>query len=276
VPLVSVVVPTHNRPDMLSEALASVRAQTFTDYEIVVVSDGEGPEMRGRSRAIAALHDADWCASSAGNVSAARNFGVTQAVGDWIAFLDDDDVWLPEKLDRQMADAGRTGADMISCDWVLVSLDGEKPQQHRLLPGQSHTSALSAYTWFAQPSCVVVKKAVFEAAGGFDRRQKYSEEMDLWRRISWRHTIHQTEATLVRYRHGHLSLTSDRYIGRMSFYELRHLVKMHFDTPRSMRHTLPSWLPLALPRLGYALVPPGLRAWLRPRRRLLALRRSLS
>ena len=101
--LVSVVVPTHDRPEMLVEALASVRAQTFTDYEIIVVSNGESAEMRRTSREVAAgcVHLEFDC----GNVSFARNAGIKRASGDWIAFLDDDDIWLANKLERQIAEA---------------------------------------------------------------------------------------------------------------------------------------------------------------------------
>jgi glycosyltransferase involved in cell wall biosynthesis len=76
---------------MLAEAFESVLAQTFTDYEIIVVSNGENAEMRGRSRYVAAGWT--YVALDRGNVSIARNAGVAMAKGEWIAFLDDDDVW---------------------------------------------------------------------------------------------------------------------------------------------------------------------------------------
>src|SRR5260221_8617571 len=103
-PLVSVVIPTHNRPDMLAEALASVRAQTFTDYEVLVVSNGEHHELRAVSRVVAHKHDCRYFELAKGAVSAARNFGVKQAKGEWIAFLDDDDLWLPNKLEQQLSE----------------------------------------------------------------------------------------------------------------------------------------------------------------------------
>jgi glycosyltransferase involved in cell wall biosynthesis len=100
-PLVSVVIPTHHRSDMLAEALASVRAQTFTNYEIIVVSNGEMPENRKRSEAVTTAAGAAWSALPFGNSSAARNFGVAQAKGDWIAFLDDDDGCLKNSQSKQ-------------------------------------------------------------------------------------------------------------------------------------------------------------------------------
>lgn len=85
-PTVSVVVPTHNRPQMLAEALTSIRAQTFTDYEIIVVSNGEGEDNRRGSLAAATAHGARYFALPNGNAAAARNFGAERATGDWIAF----------------------------------------------------------------------------------------------------------------------------------------------------------------------------------------------
>jgi len=98
---------------MLAEALASVRAQTFTDYEIIVVSNGESGETQARSHAAAARHGARYFSLPIGNLSIARNFGIGEAKGAWIAFLDDDDIWLPAKLERQIAAANQTDASMI-------------------------------------------------------------------------------------------------------------------------------------------------------------------
>src|SRR5260370_42068750 len=121
-PLVSVGIPTHNRPRMLAETLASVRAQTFTDYEIIVVSNGESAEERRASQEAAS--GCVYLELDRGNVSAARNFGIERAKGEWIAILDDDDLWPPNKLERQVAEARRTGADMITGDFVEFYPDG--------------------------------------------------------------------------------------------------------------------------------------------------------
>lgn len=92
-PLVSVVIPTHNRPQMLAEALGRVRAQTFTDSEILVLSNGENANMLQASRAVATAYGRCFELAAA-NVSVARNFGIARPKGEWIAFLDDDDLWL--------------------------------------------------------------------------------------------------------------------------------------------------------------------------------------
>jgi glycosyltransferase involved in cell wall biosynthesis len=223
---------------MLSETLTSVRAQTFTDFEIIVVSNGESHDMRERSMAVATLAGAVWISLPKGNVSAARNFGIEQAKGDWIAFVDDDDLWLPNKLERQIAEACRTGADMVSCDYIEFYPDGReiifKP---RLFDGWNYTRGINNLFWWALPSGVILRRSAVVGIGGFDMRLRYCEDNDLWRRLSWRHHIHHAEDVLFRYRQGHASLMKRerlRYI-----YDLLYFIKMHIDTPRKFRTSLP-------------------------------------
>jgi glycosyltransferase involved in cell wall biosynthesis len=265
-PFVSVVIPTHNRPDMLAEALASVRAQTFTDYEIIVVSDRENDEMRRASREAAA--GCVYLELDRGHVSFARNAGIERASGEWIALLDDDDLWLPNKLERQVAEAKRTGADMITCDLVEFYPDGrEIIVRHRCPEGWSHVKAISHGQWFAGPSATLIRKRVIDEVGGFDPRIRLMEDNDMWYRISWRHPIHQMDDVLMRYRRfGHASMS--RYLRQhrwmLLFYELPLYLKMRRDTPRDLRWALPSVATFVLHRV---LVAFGPHPWLRPRTR---------
>jgi glycosyltransferase involved in cell wall biosynthesis len=306
-PAVSVIIPTYNRPELLAETLASTRAQTFTDYEVIVVSHGEKPETRCRSEAIAAANNAQWFALDQGNLSAARNFGVEQASGEWIAFLDDDDLWLPNKLERQLAEARRTGADMVSCDYVEFYTDAKAcpPEilqlgQHsrdmvEIRDGLEHSGrefirrprppdgwpflrAIHHVSWWAPPSGVMVRRSVLDAVGGFDPRQRYSEDNDMWRRISWRHHIHYVQEVLLRYRRGHGSLMQKERL--RCLYELRFYFKALFETPQDLRSTLahrsffwnrvaivcfPQWLARELELKPWA-GPKWHRLWLLPMR----------
>jgi glycosyltransferase involved in cell wall biosynthesis len=261
VPLVSVIIPSHNRPEWLAAALASVRAQTFTDYEIIVVSNGESVEAQHKSRCAAQVKGAIYFALDDGNLPAARNFGVTQASGEWLAFLDDDDVWLPTKLERQLAAARRTGAEMVTTDYVEFYPCGLELARH---------SDFRCGRWHAPPSAVLVRRQTFDAVCGFDPAFLRIEDSDLWRRISLRHTIHQVREILVRYRRGHLCMTRDM---RATYrYELRHFQKMWRDTPRDLRSSLPRWWSFVPRRLIGILMPNWIRAAgriIRPRYRLL-------
>ncbi len=184
-PLVSVVVPTHNRPEMLAEALASVRAQTFTDYEIIVVSNGEGNRWR-LSAAVAEKYGARFHALDAGNVSGARNYGVHLAEGEWIAFLDDDDLWQPGKLARQLAEARRTGADAIIADFQVLypntstSIGMTRPPANRSI----REGFLLANYGGGAASGIMARKAKLIEAGLFDANLRAAEDWDMWARLA--------------------------------------------------------------------------------------------
>lgn len=267
-PLVSVVVPTHNRPQMLAEALASLKQQTFSDYEVIVVSNGESATMRVRSGACAARYGAAVYELPESNLSAARNFAIARARGEWIAFLDDDDIWLPQKLERQLDAAHRTGADMVACDSIFFFPDGrEFVSGSRIYEGWSFIKAINHGRWGAPPSAVIVRKAAIDAVAGFDTRQRYCEDIDLWRRIAWRHALHQMDEALVRYRRHPETMT--RHWSWISCYGLRNYIKMLRDTPPDLRWTVPSPIVLMRRWLLRTFMP----AWLRqPRKQWAALR----
>ncbi len=267
-PLVSVVVPTRNRAGFLAEALATIRAQTFTDYEIIVVSNGEDWDMRKRSKSVALLHDALWFSLEQGNVSRARNFGVEQSKGEWIAFLDDDDLWLPAKLERQVDEARRSGVDMIACGFVRFYQDGREIMATVPILDQSYTRALCHQKWGTFPSAVMVRKTAFNDVQGFDPGLRIGEDNDLWRRISWRHRIHQMDDVLVRYRTGHASLSNRRL--QAHFYDLRHYLKMYSDTPPDLRWALPPKAKVMRKWFLRAAMP----AWIRHPGKFFRLRRA--
>jgi glycosyltransferase involved in cell wall biosynthesis len=239
---------------MLAQAIASVQAQTFTDCQIIVVSNGENAATRQVSRAVAADHGCVYIELDVGNVSAARNAGIKRARGEWVAFLDDDDLWLPDKLERQIVEAQWTGADMITCDWVNVFSDGsEVVERVRPPKGWPYVKALGHYLWCTLPSGAIVRKNVFDEIGDFDVRQSLGEDQDMWRRISWRHAIHQTDEILVRRRIGHPSLTRENR--KQQVYEVRHYFKMYDDTPPHLRFALAPMGSFVLPRLMEILAP---------------------
>lgn len=106
---ISVVIPTYKRHDEVQRAIRSALAQTLPPMEVVVVNDGPDPE---KARLVAALGEGRvrfHQAPRRGNASATRNFGIREARGDWIALLDDDDIWLPDKLKSQFAALAQAG-----------------------------------------------------------------------------------------------------------------------------------------------------------------------
>jgi glycosyltransferase involved in cell wall biosynthesis len=116
-PLVSVVIPTRDRPDLLREALDSVRAQSFTDYEIVVVVNGPDNPQTPATLEAARAADCIVVRVERAGIGPALNAGVRTARGRWIAFLDDDDLWLPNKLEVQLKVAEAAAAHLVFCDF---------------------------------------------------------------------------------------------------------------------------------------------------------------
>jgi glycosyltransferase involved in cell wall biosynthesis len=243
--------------------------------------------------------DRQYFALPEADLSAARNFGIARAQGEWIAFLDDDDLWLPNKLERQLAEARKTDADMITCDYVEFYLDGREVTVGARLPeGWTHTKAINHLRWWAAPACVIVRRPILDEFR-FDPLLRFGEDGDLWRRISWGHKIHEMHETLVRVRRGHPSLT--RQERKMRLYDIVHYFKMHDDTPQHLRDTLPpqsffwyhvificfpKWLQRKLEfdlwtgfhfqwRSPWPEIPHRFREWLRPRRRWIAFKRML-
>lgn len=265
-PLISVVVPTHNRPEMLAEALASVRTQTFTDYDIIMVSNGESAEARGQSLAIATSYGARYFALSDGNVSAARNFGIEQATGEWIAFLDDDDIWLPNKLERHML---HTDIDMTISDCMSLYPDGTEKLHSMRPPAGSIHRLLCHGKWTALPTATVIRRAVLIELGSYDPAFRYGEDNELVRRIAWRHRIRHIPETLNRRRasgHDHLSDHLHANYGG----EIRRYIKMRRDTPPELIGDVPSFCTFAR-RVVMRYATPH---WLRHPRKFLAAFRS--
>jgi glycosyltransferase involved in cell wall biosynthesis len=181
---VTVVVPTRNRAAMLRQALRSVAAQRAVDLEAVVVDDGSTDATpavvigMGDRRMRLVRHQRPQ------GVSAARNRGVAEAGGRWVAFLDDDDVWAPEKLASQLAVAEREDrawavSGAVSVDDRLRVLAGEPP-----LAPERIVADLDRYNSVpAGASNVLVRADLLAVTGGFDPRLRHMADWDLWIRL---------------------------------------------------------------------------------------------
>lgn len=233
--LVSVIIPTQSRTTMLRQAVASVLGQTFRDLELIIVPNAATAECEQAAREIAA-EDARVRVVSRERpgLAGARNEGIRAARGKWVGFIDDDDIWLPEKLEKQLARAGESGADLVSCQAVGFNDGGDlAPLRYDRPDGLPLREALTIYNWLpGSASGAIVRKSVLTALGGFDERLPASEDWDMWRRIAWQHRLEILNAFLVRYR-VHDSMSQNRRL--MVRAELMVLHKMVFDSPTDLR-----------------------------------------
>ena len=195
---VSVIIPAYNAEAYIGDAVESALRQTYTDIEIIVVDDGSTDGTSDRLRAFGdriVVHRQ----SNAG-VAAARNRGARAANGEWLAFLDADDEWLPEKLDRQLAARPQ---HMAYTDRFNVGARGELPDiQSDVTPmhGVDLFLPLLLEGNFITASSALVRRRVFESTGGFFEGLHGTEDWDLWVRIAARHDIDFVPAPLVNYR----------------------------------------------------------------------------
>jgi glycosyltransferase involved in cell wall biosynthesis len=224
-PEVSVVVPTHNRAVLLCQTLRSAVAQREVDLEVVVVDDGSAD---GTGEAVAGLRDDRVRLvrhERSQGVSAARNRGIAEARGAWVAFLDDDDLWAPQKLASQLAAAAAAGAGWAYAGAVEVDAAG------RLLGGHPPPSAGELVAELrrrnlmpAGSSNVVARADVLAAAGGFDPALRHMADWDLWLRLAGLATPASVPAPLVAYRlhDGQATLDTAGMLAEARTLEARH------------------------------------------------------
>jgi glycosyltransferase involved in cell wall biosynthesis len=184
-PKFSVIIPTHNRKNLLREAIESVLNQEPCggDVELIVVDD---KSTDATPEVIAEYKQAKYLPSRHGNAAGSRNVGIEQATGEWLAFLDDDDVWLPEKLRLVAASIEKDPEARVIfspayiCDHLLER-GPIWPGPHLLDPMQVYESFLCDVI---TPSVIVIHREVFDKVGLFDAQFYRAEDRDLCLRIA--------------------------------------------------------------------------------------------
>ncbi|MGD9058428.1 MAG: glycosyltransferase [Desulfobacterales bacterium] len=225
-PLVSVIIPTYNRDWIVKEAIESVLAQDFSDYELIVVDDGSDD----RTPEILAAYEDPITVIRQSNrgVSAARNRGIAAATGRLIAFLDSDDLWLPQKLSAQV-NFFAENPNAVICQteeqWVRNGVRVNPKKRHLKFSGMIFERSLALC--LVSPSAVMITKALFDAVGVFDEDLPACEDYDLWLRISCRYPVNLIETPLIIKRGGHADQLS-RATG-LDKYRIRSLMKLLED-----------------------------------------------
>ena len=200
--LVSVIIPSYDRWPMLGEAVDSVLAQTAREYELIVVDDGSTDETPRRLRDYGAR--LTMLSQSRRGVAAARNLGARQASGQYLAFLDSDDLWHPLKLERQLAFM-ESNLEVEICQtdeiWVRNGVRVNPRHKHRKPSGDIFRASLALC--LVSPSAVMMRRDLFERVGGFDESLPVCEDYDLWLRIAKDTEVPLIPETLVTKRGGH-------------------------------------------------------------------------
>ena len=199
---VSVIIPTYNRGWTIGEAVDSVLAQDYRDFELIVVDDGSTdntPQVLDAYRgAIKVFRQENK------GVSAARNRGISEASGRFIAFLDSDDLWLPQKLSRQV-EFFNTTPDALICQteevWIRSGVRVNPKKRHKKPSGMIFEPSLALC--LVSPSAVMILRSLLEIVGNFDEALPACEDYDLWLRISCRFPVYHIDTPLIIKRGGH-------------------------------------------------------------------------
>jgi GT2 family glycosyltransferase len=214
-PKVSVIIPTSNRRDFVREAIASVLAQTYRDFELQVVDDGSNDDTYA---AVQEFDGVRYVFQPNRGVSAARNRGVTLSNGEFLAFLDSDDLWQPRKLECQVAFfAAHSDARICQTEeiWLRNGVRVNPHNKHRKVGGDIFARSLELC--LVSPSAVMLRRKLFEQVGGFDESLPACEDYDLWLRIAATEAISLIETPLVIKRGGHADQLSRRFWGMDRF-----------------------------------------------------------
>ena len=221
---ISVIIPCYNRAHTLSRALDSVLAQTHRADQIIVVDDASSDDTRTLLSRYPRI-DTLFLAQNQG-VSAARNAGLEQAKHEWIALLDSDDEWLPEKLARQV--------DAIVCNpqtrifhtneiWIRHGKRVNAMNKHAKPDGHVYRDSLALCC--VSPSSILMHRSVLDECGVFDESLPACEDYDLWLRLFHRYPVRLIDQALLIKYGGHDDQLSRQFWG-MDRFRIRALMKM--------------------------------------------------
>ena len=221
---ISVIIPSYNRAHLLPRCLDSVIAQDHAPCEIIVVDDGSTDSTQTLLRRN--YPEIRLVPQTNKGVSAARNAGINAAKGDWLAFLDSDDTWFPEKLGRQAQTIETSpGSNIIHTDeiWIRNGVRVNPQRKHKKYGGSIFGYCLPLCV--ISPSSVMIHRRVFDRVGLFDETLPVCEDYDLWLRICARMPVLFIREPLITKYGGHNDQLSTRYRG-MDRYRIRSIARV--------------------------------------------------
>lgn len=238
-PLVSVVIPTRNRSSMLSRAIAGVLQQTYANIEVIVVDDASDDNTPDVAGAFDDPRVRYYRHRARRYTSAARNTGIRHSRGEYIAFLDDDDEWLPAKLSRQMPLMMQAPPEVALVYCWMDHFDAQGRlvyETHPTLRGNVFAQVLDRPRLGGCPT-LLVRRGVIEEVGGFDEELPRGNDGDFVRRICLKYSVDVVPEVLVRVNVGH----QHERITRFDEEGIRNAIKGHSAKLTKFRGLLPKY-----------------------------------
>ncbi|MEO0515965.1 MAG: glycosyltransferase family A protein [Cyanobacteria bacterium P01_A01_bin.116] len=232
---VSVIIPAYNVEKTVLKTVNSVLEQSFTDFELIVINDGS------TDGTLALLNEINHPRMKVfsfenGGLSTARNRGIAKATGDYVTFLDADDLWTPDKLALQVAQLDEHPDVGVVYSWTLTMSD-DGTEFH---PGKSPTLAGDVYgdllisNFIASGSNIMVRRAAIEAIGGFDASLNSCEDWDCWLKLAAKWPFAVVPKPQILYRQ-----TSGSMSSKVRVIEEAHLIVHHRafrQAPQRLQH----------------------------------------
>jgi len=221
---ISVIIPTYNRKNTLPRAVESVLNQTYKPVKIIVVDDGSTDGTKEWFSEMYPLVHYIYQVNS--GVSSARNTGINSARGDWIALLDSDDEWLPDKLELQVK-LLQNNAELRFCHtneiWIRNGVRINQRKKHQKYGGNIFKKCLDICR--ISPSSSLFHTSVIKDVGRFDESLDVCEDYDLWLRITAKYPVLFLDQPLIKKFGGHTDQLS-RVFGGIEQYRIRSLEKI--------------------------------------------------
>lgn len=202
--MVSTIIITHNRLDLLKKAISSVLSQTYKDIECIVVDNNSSDGTKDYCEKIDGIRYIHHIPTIGNGCNQARNIAIRQARGEWCAFLDDDDSWFPTKIEEQLAVAQKEKCNIVYCGIRREDIDSKGHHSFLDIPPlpdlQGDMSRKCLYTHIALTSTLLIKKSVLFENDLFDEHCQFWQERELLFRLLQQNTIFAVEKELVLYR----------------------------------------------------------------------------
>ena len=201
-PTVSIIIPTYNRAHLVGRAIESVLNQTYQDFEIIVVDDDSTDntqkvvnEFQKKDKRIKYIK-----MNVNKGSAAARNIGIKIARGDYIAFLDSDDEWLPEKLEKQIRlFFANKNLGFVSCNTIILNFSGQKKAEYKISRSHNYFLTLLERNIICSSSSVIIKKGIIGDIGYFDENLRLAQDWEMWIRVAQKYAFDFMPEPLLKY-----------------------------------------------------------------------------
>lgn len=215
---ISIIIPTYNRAVSIKAAIDSVLAQTHTNFELIIIDDGSTDQTQEKIKPYLKDSRIQYHYQENKGVSVARNAGLRKASGEWIAFLDSDDVWLPRKLETQISHL-KANPHIKACQveeiWIRNGIRVNPHKKHAKHSGWIFEHCLPLC--IISPSAVILHKSVVSQCGFFDEGLPACEDYDYWLRLTLDFEFVTLPEALIIKNGGHADQLSQKYWGMDRF-----------------------------------------------------------